>query len=140
MLLAILDSRLGVHLDDQDVYVSTVGGVRLSDPSADLAIAIALITAAANWSAPPTLCALGEVSLVGEVRPVVAAEQRRNEAKRLGYTTVIDAQYARVREALDATYEAFRRTPPAVPAADESRALWQGSKRDGDEDARSASD
>ncbi|GAB3615496.1 DNA repair protein RadA [Okibacterium endophyticum] len=100
MLLAVLDRRAGLKLSDKDVYVSTVGGVRLGEPAADLAIAIAIASAAYDVAVPHTLTAFGEISLVGEIRPVSASQQRRSEAGRLGYRTIVDAESGSIREAL----------------------------------------
>lgn len=92
MILAVLEKRMKLELSKSDVYVSTVGGVRLVEPAADLAIAIAVAGAINNRSTPRQSAAVGELSLAGEIRPVTRAEQRRNEAKRLGYGTLIDAR------------------------------------------------
>ncbi|MDA4896007.1 DNA repair protein RadA, partial [Streptomyces sp. MS2A] len=73
MVLAVLERRAGVKTSDKDVYVSTVGGVRFTEPAADLAIAIAVAGTLANSAVPRTLAAVGELSLAGEVRPVTQA-------------------------------------------------------------------
>nr|WP_274636044.1 DNA repair protein RadA [Microbacterium bovistercoris] len=90
MILALLQKRTGVDLSKQDVYVSTVGGVRLVEPAADLAIAIAIATALRDQAVRHDVAAVGELSLSGEIRPVTQSAQRRGEAGRLGYRTVID--------------------------------------------------
>jgi DNA repair protein RadA/Sms len=100
MLLAVLSQRAGIKLHDKDVYVSTVGGVKLSEPGADLAIAIAIASAASDYPVPHDFAAFGEISLAGEVRPVAAAKQRTSEARRLGYRTIVDATVGSIREAL----------------------------------------
>jgi DNA repair protein RadA/Sms len=84
MVLAVLDRRCGVRLNDRDVYVSTVGGARVSDPAADLAAALAVASAACNNPVPPRLVALGEVGLAGELRRVPGISRRLSEAARLG--------------------------------------------------------
>lgn len=91
MILAVLERRLGARLHDQDVYVSTVGGVKLVEPAADLAIALAIVSAIADRPLPHDLAAFGEISLAGEVRPVVQGGQRTGEARRLGYAKLVDA-------------------------------------------------
>ncbi len=101
MVLAVLEKRGGIKTSDKDVYVSTVGGVRFTEPAADLAIAVAVAGAVANESTPKTLAAVGELSLAGEVRPVTQAAQRRTEAARLGYTDVIDSRSGTLRGALN---------------------------------------
>lgn len=89
MILAVLERHLGVQLHDQDVYVSTVGGVKLSEPAADLAIAFAILSSLKNVPLSRTVAAFGELSLAAQVRPVAGAAQRGREAQRLGYTRVI---------------------------------------------------
>lgn len=91
MILAVLERRLRVPLHASDVYVSTVGGVRLTEPAADLAIALAIMSSASDQPLPQTLLAFGEISLAGEIRPVTASEQRAAEAKRMGFTRILDA-------------------------------------------------
>jgi DNA repair protein RadA/Sms len=90
MVLAVLEKRAKIKTSDKDVYVSTVGGVRFTEPAADLAIALAVAGAVAERSIPRTFAAIGELSLAGEIRPVTRSGQRRSEAARLGYTEVID--------------------------------------------------
>lgn len=92
MILAVLERRAGVRLHDQDVYVSTVGGVKLTEPAADLAIALAIISAVRNRPLPGEVAAFGELSLAGEVRPVPGDQQRAREAARLGYVRAIAAE------------------------------------------------
>jgi DNA repair protein RadA/Sms len=100
MLLAVLERRGGIKLSDFDVYVSTVGGVRLTEPAADLAIAIALASTVKDWPIPETLAAYGEISLAGEVRPVSSATHRAAEARRLGYRSIVDSSTGTLRAAL----------------------------------------
>ena len=92
MLLAVLQKLQDIPFSDCDVYVSTVGGIRLAEPGADLAIALAIVSAHKTTPFPRSLAAIGEISLVGEIRPVSLAKQRVAEARRLGFTTVIDAE------------------------------------------------
>lgn len=89
MLLAVLQRRAGVGLASMDAYVSTVGGVRLSEPAADLATALALASAAQDKPLPQRLVCFGEVGLAGEVRPVPGIEQRIQEVARLGFTHAV---------------------------------------------------
>ncbi len=102
MVLAILERRAGIPTGGLDVYVSTVGGIRFTEPAADLAIAIAVAGSIAQFRMPRTTAAVGELSLAGEIRPVVQAAQRRAEAARLGYERVIDDREKSLREALAA--------------------------------------
>jgi len=100
MLLAVLERRAGIKLSDSDVYVSTVGGMRLTEPGADLAIALALASAARDRPYPHTLAAIGEISLAGEIRPATGAKQRAAEGRRLGFSTILGADSEHLREAL----------------------------------------
>jgi DNA repair protein RadA/Sms len=89
MVLAVLDRRLGAGLARRDTYVATVGGVRLGEPSADLAVAMALASAHSDAPLRPGLVVIGEVGLAGEVRPVAGVGRRLLEAARLGFTHAI---------------------------------------------------
>lgn len=105
MLLAVLERRAGISLSNKDVYVSTVGGIRLTEPGADLAIAIAVASASHDEPVAHTLAAFGEISLAGEIRPVSSGKQRDAEATRLGFTTRIDQSAGTLRAALHAAFE-----------------------------------
>jgi DNA repair protein RadA/Sms len=85
MILAVLDRRARITVQAADVYTATVGGVRLVEPAADLAIALAVAGAASNRTLAGNVVALGEVGLAGEVRPVGALTARLQEAARLGF-------------------------------------------------------
>jgi DNA repair protein RadA/Sms len=89
MVLAVLERRAGLRLSDQDVYLATVGGVKITEPAADLAIALALASARTDAAISNKVIAIGEVGLAGEVRGVTGLERRLSEAARLGYTTAI---------------------------------------------------
>jgi DNA repair protein RadA/Sms len=89
LLLAVLDRRTGLALARQDVYVSVVGGVRISDPGADLAICLALVSALTGRPIPDDMVVLGELGLGGEVRQVSQASRRLGEAARLGFTQAL---------------------------------------------------
>ncbi|MFK0728458.1 DNA repair protein RadA [Rothia sp. BD8] len=86
MLLAVLQRRAGFGVGKMDCYLSTVGGVRLSEPAADLATVMALASAAEDKPLPRRLVVFGEVGLAGEVRAVPGIRQRIAEAARLGFT------------------------------------------------------
>lgn len=101
MILAVLERRAGIKTSTFDVYVSTVGGVRFTEPAADLAIAIAVAGSVLNTAIPSNLAAIGELSLAGEIRPVSQAVQRRAEGKRLGYDSLIDDRSKTLRGALN---------------------------------------
>lgn len=85
MLLAVLEKRGGVRLSNADVYMNVVGGLRLDEPAADLAVVIAAASAAQDKPVPDTLAAIGEVGLTGEIRAVSQLSQRLAEVRRLGF-------------------------------------------------------
>ncbi len=85
MTLAVLELRAKVKLSGRDVYVATVGGMKIQEPAADLAIALAVASGAHGLALPSDLIALGEVGLAGEIRRVQGVSQRLNEAFRLGF-------------------------------------------------------
>lgn len=85
ILVAVLERRARVALAGQDVFAATAGGVRLTEPAADLAVCLALASAAREWQVPADLVAFGEVGLGGEVRQVPQLPRRLAEAARLGF-------------------------------------------------------
>ncbi|MBE0008371.1 MULTISPECIES: DNA repair protein RadA [unclassified Arthrobacter] len=89
MLLAVLQQRASLSLHKDDSYVATVGGVKLSEPATDLAVALAIASAKTNQPLAARLIAFGEVGLAGEVRPVPGIAQRVQEAERLGFTHAV---------------------------------------------------
>ncbi|RZS79472.1 DNA repair protein RadA/Sms [Motilibacter rhizosphaerae] len=89
MVLAVLERRAGVRLRDRDVFLATVGGVRLAEPASDLAVALAVLSAQHELPLPPGLVAAGELGLAGEVRACLGVERRLAEAKRLGFRQAV---------------------------------------------------
>jgi DNA repair protein RadA/Sms len=89
MVLAVLERRAQVRLASMDTYIATVGGVRLVEPAADLAVTLAVASAARDMPLLAGTVAVGEVGLAGEVRPVTGVARRLAEAARLGFTTAI---------------------------------------------------
>jgi DNA repair protein RadA/Sms len=85
MILAVLESRAGLSFAGMDVYLNIAGGMRISEPAADLAVAAALISARQDVSLPSDLVIFGEISLSGGLRPISQAEARLKEAKKLGF-------------------------------------------------------
>ncbi len=85
MVVAVLQRRAGVTIGKKDIYAATVGGVRLTEPSVDLAVALALASATADLSLPPGIIAIGEVGLAGEIRRVTGVQRRLAEAARMGF-------------------------------------------------------
>ncbi len=86
MLLAVLETRCGLKMGATDVYLNVAGGLRVSEPAADLAVAAALASAATDQPTDPASVYFGEVGLSGEVRQVAQAEARLKEAQKLGFT------------------------------------------------------
>jgi len=89
LLVAVLERRTKLKLSDKDIYVNVVGGLRLSDPAADLAVCIAIASAAAERRLDDGLVVFGEVGLGGEVRSVAHVDRRIAEAKKLGFTKAL---------------------------------------------------
>ncbi len=89
MILAVLDRRADVPVRQADCYVSTVGGVRLTEPAADLAVALSMASSVADRALPRGTIALGEVGLAGEIRPVTGVPRRLAEAARLGFARAV---------------------------------------------------
>ena len=85
MVLAVLESRCGLAFGNKDVYLNVAGGLRITEPAADLAAAAALASSALDEALPQDCVVFGEVSLSGEVRPVGRAETRLKEAAKLGF-------------------------------------------------------
>lgn len=89
LLIAVLERRTKLNLSDKDIYVNVVGGLKLQDQAADLAICMAIASAAAGRKVDESTVVFGEVGLGGEVRSVVALDRRVAEAKKLGFTRAI---------------------------------------------------
>jgi DNA repair protein RadA/Sms len=86
MLLAVLHRHAGIVCFDQDVFVNAVGGVRISEPAADLAVMLAIVSSLRDRPLPRRLVAFGEVGLAGEIRPAPRGQERLKEAAKLGFT------------------------------------------------------
>jgi DNA repair protein RadA/Sms len=89
MLLAVLHRHAGVATFDQDVFINAVGGVRISEPAADLAVLLAIVSSMRNRPLPRGLVAFGEVGLAGEVRPAPRGQERLREAAKLGFSLAV---------------------------------------------------
>ena len=89
LLIAVLERRTKLNLSDKDIYINVVGGLKLSDPAADLAICMAIASAAAGRRLDDGVVVFGEVGLGGEIRSVHSGERRCAEAKKLGFTTAL---------------------------------------------------
>ncbi len=89
MLLAVLHRHAGIATVDQDVFVNAVGGVRIGEPAADLAVALAVVSSLADRPIPGKVVAFGEIGLAGEVRPAPRGQDRLKEAAKLGFDKAI---------------------------------------------------
>jgi DNA repair protein RadA/Sms len=89
MVLAVLQRRAGLDVSGADCYVSTVGGVRLTEPAADLAVALSVAGASVDQALPMGTVAFGEVGLAGELRPVTGVSRRLVEAARIGFRRAV---------------------------------------------------
>jgi DNA repair protein RadA/Sms len=86
MLLAVLHRHAGILCFDQDVFVNAVGGVKIVEPAADLAVLLAIISSLKNKALPTKLIVFGEIGLAGEIRPAPRGQERLKEAAKLGFT------------------------------------------------------
>ena len=89
MVLAVLETRCGLGLGDRDVYLNVAGGLRVTEPAADLAAAAALVSSALDQPLPQDCVVFGEISLAGDVRPVGRTESRLKEAAKLGFGSAL---------------------------------------------------
>ena len=89
LLLAVLEKRAGIHLSSCDVYVNIAGGIKMTEPAIDLGLVLALVSSYKDIPVDEKVIAFGEVGLSGEIRAVGMAQQRVQEAKKLGFTTVL---------------------------------------------------
>ncbi|CYU35529.1 DNA repair protein RadA [Streptococcus suis] len=88
LIIAVLEKRAGLLLQNQDAYLKSAGGVKLDEPAIDLAVAVALASSYKDKPTNPQECFIGEIGLTGEIRRVNRIEQRINEAAKLGFTKV----------------------------------------------------
>lgn len=99
LLVAVLSKRVGLRLFDQDIFVNVVGGIRISEPAADLAVALAIASSFQNLPLPDDLAAVGEVGLSGELRAVSHLSRRLHEAAKLGFRRcIVPATHRRLTE------------------------------------------
>ncbi len=89
MLLAVLHRHAGVSTFDQDVFVNAVGGVRITEPAADLPVLLAIMSSLRDRPLPRGLIAFGEVGLAGEIRPAPRGQERLREAAKLGFSVAL---------------------------------------------------
>jgi DNA repair protein RadA/Sms len=100
LLLAVLHRHAGIACFDQDVFVNAVGGVRITEPAADLAVLMAIVSSLRNKPLPQKLVVFGEVGLAGEVRPVQRGQERLREAAKLGFTHALVPKANKPRQAI----------------------------------------
>ena len=100
MLLAVLHRHAGVVCFDQDVFVNAVGGVRIAEPAADLAVLLAIVSSLRNKALPEKLVVFGEVGLAGEIRPAPRGQERLKEAAKLGFTRALIPEGNKPRQAI----------------------------------------
>jgi DNA repair protein RadA/Sms len=118
LLLAVLHRHAGIAAFDQDVFINAVGGVRIAEPAADLAVLLAIVSSLKNRPLPEKLVVFGEVGLAGEVRPVQRGQERLREAAKLGFTHAIIPKGNRPRQAIEGmTVTLVERLEEAVGAA-----------------------
>jgi DNA repair protein RadA/Sms len=101
LLLAVMHRHAGVACFDQDVFLNAVGGVKIGEPAADLAVVLAMVSSHRNQPLPEKLVVFGEVGLSGEVRPVARGQERLKEAAKLGFTRAIVPTANRPRQPID---------------------------------------
>ncbi len=94
MLLAVLEKRAGFKLGAKDVFLNMAGGLRVTDPAADLAVICAVLSSCFDFAIPSDCCFAAEVGLSGEIRPVSQIERRISEAARLGFKTIYISEFA----------------------------------------------
>ncbi|MBY6047686.1 DNA repair protein RadA [Vannielia litorea] len=92
MILAVLEARCGIPFAGMDVYLNVAGGLRVSEPAADLAVAAALLSAREDVALPPRMVVFGEISLTGALRPSSQTENRLKEAQKLGFSSATLAE------------------------------------------------
>ncbi|MEJ2605910.1 MAG: DNA repair protein RadA [Anaerolineales bacterium] len=105
LTIAVLSRRVGLRLADQDVFVNVVGGLRVQEPAADLAVAAAVASSIRDKALPANLALIGEIGLSGELRTVSQLESRLKEAAKLGFKRILVPKRARVGEKTPAGIE-----------------------------------
>lgn len=101
MLLAVLNRHAGIVTYDQDVFVNAVGGVKITEPAADLPVLLAIISSLRNKPLPKGLVVFGEVGLAGEIRPAPRGQERLREAAKLGFKTALIPKANAPRQPID---------------------------------------
>ena len=89
LIIAVLEKRVGMNLQNQDVYVNVIGGLRIDETAADLSLAAAIVSSAKGITIPKDMVFLGEIGLTGELRSINFAEKRVAESVRMGFRTIV---------------------------------------------------
>ena len=108
MLLAVLEKRAGFHLSAKDVFLNMAGGLKVSDPAADLAVIAAVLSSNFDYSLPGDSCFAGEVGLSGEIRPVAQTDRRISEAARLGFKKIFVSSFSPLPDNLPKTIKVVK--------------------------------
>ena len=124
MLLAVLEKRIGFKLMQKDVFVNLAGGLRVNDPSIDLAVLAAILSSNTDIPMPEDICLTGEVGLAGEIRPVPRLEQRIAEARKLGFKKIIIPQEQKISQSFEGI-----EVIPVRKLPDAFRLLFGGNKK-----------
>lgn len=98
MILAVLEKKAGLYFSNSDVYINIVGGIKINDPSADLPIAISLVSSIKDKIVPIDLASFGEIGLSGEIRGAYRSQERIDEARRLGLSEFIIPDVSNIKE------------------------------------------
>jgi DNA repair protein RadA/Sms len=93
LISTILQKRVNIKLDTSDLYVSSIGGISIREPAMDLSIGLAIVSTERNMEIDSQICAIGELDLVGRIRPTFRQKIRINEAKRLGYDVISSEKF-----------------------------------------------
>ena len=120
LTIAVLTRRVGLRLDEQDIFANVVGGLQIEEPAADLAVAVALASSLRDQPVPADVAVVGEVGLSGEVRSVGQLESRMSEASRLGFSKIIiprSMQRKQLRQPEGLTLVPVRSVGEAIEAA-----------------------
>ena len=96
MLLAVLEKRAGFSLNTKDVFINITGGMSVEDPALDLAVIAAILSSYNDISISEKICFAAEIGLSGEIRPIPKAEQRIQEAEKLGFKNLVISKYSKI--------------------------------------------
>ncbi|MGV3723861.1 MAG: DNA repair protein RadA, partial [Actinomycetota bacterium] len=117
MILAVLEKRCGMRLSDKDVYVNIAGGLKVTEPAVDMAVAVALASSFRNAPVGSEFVLAGEVGLSGEVRSVSQMERRAREAQRMGFTRIVAPAGSRLPPDLASNHRVAHNLHEAIAAA-----------------------